>query len=83
MNFWNFSFSYILKGYWNRGEKQTGHIYALCILTLLPTINALSLFFVAATSVYLKSENFKVIVICIFALLLGLNSYLFLIKKNI
>ena len=82
MNFWNYCFSYIFKGYQNRGEKLSAHIYALSILTLLPVTNLLSIFFITSSDNYLGSKSFKELTIGIFIVMLSINSYLFLNKKN-
>jgi len=80
MNFLDFSFSYIFRGYQNKGEKYSAHIYALCIITVLLSCNALSIFFITLPESYLKSKAFKELVIIVFVALISLNAFYFLKK---
>lgn len=80
MIFWDYWFSYIFKGYQNKGEKYSAHIYALCVLTVLLSCNFLSVFFIILPDSYLKSKAFKELVIIVFVALISLNGFYFLKK---
>lgn len=82
MNFWDYFFSYVFKGYQNKGEKYSAHIYALCILTMLLSCNLLSAFFIILPGSYLKSRAFKELVILIFVALIILNWFYFLKNRR-
>jgi hypothetical protein len=78
MIFWNYCFSYIFKGYQNKGEKYSAHIYALCVMTVLLNCNILSVLFISLPENYLKSKTFKELVIILFVALITLNGLYFL-----
>ena len=80
MFFWDYSFSYIFKGYQNKGEKNSAHIYALCVLTLLLSCNILSVFFIVLPDGYLKTRTFKELVTFSFVAVISLNGLYFLKK---
>jgi hypothetical protein len=81
MFFWSFFFCYIFVGYQNQGEKASAHIYALCILTLLLTVNVLSALFVMPSFTSLDIHDSKMIVIGIFAVLFSANGIYSLRRK--
>lgn len=78
MFFWDYSFSYIFKGYQNKGEKYSAHVYALCVLTVLLSCNFLAIFFITLPESYLKSKSFKDLVLIVFGTLITLNALYFL-----
>lgn len=78
MSFFDFNFSYIFKGYLNKGEKYSAHIYALCVITLLLCCNILSVVFISISDNYLKSKAFKSHIIIAFTILISINAFYFL-----
>lgn len=81
MFFWAFFFCYIFVGYQNQGEKASAHIYALCILTLLLTINVLAILFVTPSFMALDIHDSKTVAIGIFAVFFSANGIYFLRRR--
>ena len=82
MTFLDYWFNYIFIGYQKWGEKYSAHFYALCILTILMACNVLSMSFFTLSDSYLKSKEFKIFILIVYAALISVNAIFFLRKKR-
>jgi len=82
MRFWDYCFSYIFKGYQDKGEKYSAHFYALCILTVLLGCNVLAISFFTFADSYLKSKDFKEFILIIYSILIAGNGFFFFKNKR-
>lgn len=82
MNLWIFFFGYLYKGYRNFGEKASGHIATIVVLSVFLSCNALTLMFFFAPKAFTHSTSFEIMMVFLYGVLLIANATYFLKSKR-
>ncbi len=68
MNFIEFAFIYIVRGYKRFGEKHSAHFYAMCVMALFVGLNIMSLFIIFIPNSGLSNPINKKIVLTFYCI---------------